>query len=192
MHVTLKLDDSGCRIHSISDADKEIVTNNSFVVMPWKMVTRRGVSVSIKEAVEEIAQEGEERRLVSEFLCERRDEIDEIFREIDYIDEGYVKERYPEIYNFGLERLGIHFENQLVIESYTTGTPIKRGYDQLDNFKKLIKAYNGYDSDAYKYVKRVRELIDIPMDRLKLEDVRLAGAKVKSTQIGYFSVLPID
>ena len=26
MYVTLKLDDSGCRIHSISDGDKETVT----------------------------------------------------------------------------------------------------------------------------------------------------------------------
>ena len=29
MYVTLKLDDSGCRIHSVSDGDKEIVTNES-------------------------------------------------------------------------------------------------------------------------------------------------------------------
>ena len=27
MYVTLKLDDSGCRIHSVSDGNKEIVTN---------------------------------------------------------------------------------------------------------------------------------------------------------------------
>ena len=29
VYVTLKLDDSGCRIHSVSDGDKEIVTNES-------------------------------------------------------------------------------------------------------------------------------------------------------------------
>ena len=34
MYVTLKLDDSGCRIHSISDGKKEIVTNKRYVVMP--------------------------------------------------------------------------------------------------------------------------------------------------------------
>ena len=42
-YVTLKFDDKGrCRIHSISDGDKEIVTNKKYVVMPWKMVTRYG------------------------------------------------------------------------------------------------------------------------------------------------------
>ena len=59
MYVTLKLDDSGCRIHSISDGNKEIVTNERYMVMPWKMVTRRGANVTLKEAVEEINKEGE-------------------------------------------------------------------------------------------------------------------------------------
>ena len=55
MYVTLKFDDNGsCRIHSISDGDKEIVTNESYVVMPWKMVTRYGKNMSLKEAVDEI------------------------------------------------------------------------------------------------------------------------------------------
>ena len=44
MYVTLKLDDNGCcRIHSISDdGNGWIVTNERYVVMPWKMVTRHG------------------------------------------------------------------------------------------------------------------------------------------------------
>ena len=54
MYVTLKLDDSGCRIHSVSDGNEEIVTNERYVVMPWKMVTRRGENMTLKEAVEEI------------------------------------------------------------------------------------------------------------------------------------------
>ena len=58
MYVTLKLNDSGCRIHSISDGDKEIVTNERYMVMPWKMVTRRGENLALKEAVEEIEKEG--------------------------------------------------------------------------------------------------------------------------------------
>ena len=37
--MTLELSDNGCRIHSISDGDKKIVTNERYVVMPWKMVT---------------------------------------------------------------------------------------------------------------------------------------------------------
>ena len=52
--MTLKLDDSGCRIHSISDGNEEIVTSQRYVVMPWKMVTRHGTNMTLKEAVEEI------------------------------------------------------------------------------------------------------------------------------------------
>ena len=44
MYVTLKFDDNWCcRIHSASDDGNEwIVTNERYVVMPWKMVTRHG------------------------------------------------------------------------------------------------------------------------------------------------------
>ena len=51
--------------------------------------------------------------------------------------------------------------------------------NQLDYFKTLIKAYNGYDSDAVKYVKKVKALMDKPLDEIELEDVRLAMKKVK-------------
>ena len=55
MYVTLKFDDNGCcRIHSISDRDKKIVTNERYVVMPWKVVTRYGKNMSIKEVVDGI------------------------------------------------------------------------------------------------------------------------------------------
>ena len=44
MYVTLKFDDNRCcRIHSVSDdGNGWIVTNERYVVMPWKMVTRHG------------------------------------------------------------------------------------------------------------------------------------------------------
>ena len=43
MYMTLKLDDRGYRIYIISDnGNEEIVTNERYVVMPWKMVTRQG------------------------------------------------------------------------------------------------------------------------------------------------------
>ena len=51
--------------------------------------------------------------------------------------------------------------------------------NRLDYFKKLIKAYNSYDSDAVKYVRKVKALIDKPLDELELEDIRLAIKKVK-------------
>ena len=55
MYVTLKLNDKGCfRIHSISDGDRKIVSDESYVVMPWKMVNVDGKRVTLKEAVDEI------------------------------------------------------------------------------------------------------------------------------------------
>ena len=55
MYVTLKFDDNGCcRIHSVSDGDKEIVTNERHLVMPWQMVTRNGKNMTLAEAVDGI------------------------------------------------------------------------------------------------------------------------------------------
>ena len=98
MYVTLKLDGSGCRIHSISDGDKEIVTNERYVVMPWKMVTRGGANVSLEEAVEGIKKLEEEIRSVSKFENEHIEEINEILGSIECIDEKYFEKSYPEIY----------------------------------------------------------------------------------------------
>ena len=56
MYVTLKLDDNGCcRIHSVSDdGNGWIVTDKRYVVVPWKMVTRHGKSMTLAEAVDSI------------------------------------------------------------------------------------------------------------------------------------------
>ena len=55
MYVTLKLyGRGGCRIHSISDGDKEIVVNKRYVVKPWESINRCGKNVTIAEAVDEI------------------------------------------------------------------------------------------------------------------------------------------
>ena len=88
--------------------------------MPWKMVTRHGTNMILKEAFEEIKARREERKLVSKFEAKHRDEIDKIRGLINYMDKGYVEETFPEIYDLDCKRLGIHSENQLVIESYTT------------------------------------------------------------------------
>ena len=179
MYVTLKLDDSGYRVHSVSDGNEEIVTDKRYVVMPWKMVTRHSKNLILKEVAEEIKACEEDRRLVSKFETEHRDEISEILGLIDYIDKGYVEEKFSEIYNFGPERLGMHLKDKLVLEEYSSGCPIDRRFCQLDYFKKTIKAYQGLDSDAVKYVEKVKELIDKPFDELELEDIRLARKKVK-------------
>ena len=62
-----------------------------------------------------------------------------------------------------------------------TESSLPAGYrpsNQLDYLRQLIKAYNGYDSDAGKYVKKVKALIDKPLDEIELEHIRLAMAKV--------------
>ena len=51
--------------------------------------------------------------------------------------------------------------------------------NQLNYFRQIIRAYQGRDEDAVKYVKKVKELIDKPLDKLELQHVRLAMAKVK-------------
>ena len=70
MYVTLKLYDNGCcRIHSISDdGNGWIVTNERYVVMPWKMVTRHGKNVTLAEAVDSILNRKESEAKE----CERR------------------------------------------------------------------------------------------------------------------------
>ena len=89
MYITLKLDASGYMIHSISDGD-EIVVDGRYVVMPWKMISRGGTSMTLEEAVEEIEDCEKERKLVSEFESEHIDEINEMQGLIVYMDEGYV------------------------------------------------------------------------------------------------------
>ena len=52
-----------------------------------------------------------------------------------------------------------------------------RTLNQLDYFGQLIKEYNSYDSDAVKYIKKVKALIDKPLDEIELGHVRLAMVK---------------
>ena len=54
--------------------------------------------------------------------------------------------------------------------------------NQLDYFKKIIRAYQGRDEDAVKYIKKVKELIDKPLDKIESGHVRLAMAKVKCSR----------
>ena len=41
-------------------------------------------------------------------------------------------------------------------------------YNQLDYFRQIIRAYQGRDEDAVKYVKKVKALIDRPLDKIEL------------------------
>ena len=51
--------------------------------------------------------------------------------------------------------------------------------NQLDYFRQIIRAYQGRDQDAVKYVEKVKALIDKPLDKIELRHIRLAMAKVK-------------
>ena len=82
MYVTLKLDDSRCRIHSVSDGNKEIVTNERYVVMPWKMITMRGINVSIKEAIDRILNQKESENKELEKERERKKKSKRIVKNI--------------------------------------------------------------------------------------------------------------
>ena len=91
MYVTLKLDDNGCcRIHSISDdGNRWIVTNESYVVMPWKMVTRNGTNMTLKEAVDRILNQKESEAKE----CKRRKrEKEEIKKKHKEYYEAHMKE----------------------------------------------------------------------------------------------------
>ena len=109
MFVTLKFDDNGCcRIHSISDGDKEIVTNERYVVMPWKMVTRNGKNMTLAEAVDRIfsCQESEAKE------CKRRErEKEEIEKKRKGYYEAHMKEEMERLnklvdwYKFKLDEI---------------------------------------------------------------------------------------
>ena len=83
MYVTLKLGDNGCcRIHSVSDdGNLWIVTNERYVVMPWKIFTRHGKNMTLAEAVDSIlnkkeseAKEHERRKRKKEEMENKRKE----------------------------------------------------------------------------------------------------------------------
>ena len=77
MYVTLKLDVNGCRIHSVSDdGNQRIVTNERYVVMPWKMATRYGKHMTLKEVVDGILSRQESEAKELEIRLEKREEIE--------------------------------------------------------------------------------------------------------------------
>ena len=59
--MTLELGDNiGCRIHSVSDGGNGwIVTDERYVVMPWKTVTRHGTNMILTEVVDGILSQKE-------------------------------------------------------------------------------------------------------------------------------------
>ena len=234
MYVTLKLDDNGCRIHSVSDdGNGWIVTNERYVVMPWKMVTRNGTNMTLAEAVDGILSQKESETKELE-IRKREKEETENKREEYY--EAHMKEerkrlnelvdwykcklkeireapvdsrprKREKLYRYSKKNkdLGVTItragtlapidypkyppelelledNEEDVFYDAPTVSSLPAGYtpyNQLDYFMQLIKTYNGYDSDAVKYVEKVKALIDKPLDEIELGHFRRAMAKVK-------------
>ena len=235
-----------CRIHgakrgeaSLSDGDKEIVTNERYVVMPWKVVTMNGKNVTLAEAVDIMFSRQESDAKEQERREKEREEIEKKCKEyyeahmrkkterlknwvnsyevkLNEIREAPIDERpqklrrlyriserkkhtgvtitsagviNPVSYPVYLQKLKLleykspnNEENPFCDLPGPGSLPVRKTYDQLDYFKKVVRAYRGLDEDAAKYVKKVKELIDKPLDELELKHVRLAMAKVKCSQ----------
>ena len=183
MYVTIKLDDNGYKNHSISDGDKEKVTEGDYFVMPWNMVnTRCGANMTLKEVAEltkkREEEREEERRLVCEFEAKHTDEINELQGVINFMrDEDEIKKSYPELYKFGIGRLGIHFKNGSVFEENGFLIRKRRGYNQLYYFRDVIRSYQGLD-EVEKYVEKAKSFIDKLLDELEIKDVRKIRKKL--------------
>ena len=102
MYVTLKLDDNGCwRIHSISDDGNEwIVTDEKYVVMPWKMVTRHGKNMTLAEAVDSIFSQKESEAKESERRQREKERIEKKHKEYYEAHMKEETERLNELVNW--------------------------------------------------------------------------------------------
>ena len=93
MYVTLKLDDNGWGraatpgpvgpfgIHSISDGNQKIVTNERYLVMPFKIVTIHGKNMTLKEAVDKILKKKESENKELEIRKREKEEIENKHKE---------------------------------------------------------------------------------------------------------------
>ena len=98
-YVALELDDKGCcKIHSVSDGDKEIVTNERYLVIPWKVVTRHGKNMTLKEAVDGIFSHHESEAKENERREREREEIEKNHKEYY---ETHMKEETGKIKHLG-------------------------------------------------------------------------------------------
>ena len=109
--MTLKLYDKGsCKIHSakhekarVSDGDKEIVTNERYVVMAWKAVNMHGKNgendkhVTLEEAVHEMISY---REFIDKERERREAELEEIERKHTEYYEVHMKSETERLNNW--------------------------------------------------------------------------------------------
>ena len=58
------------------DGNEEIFTNERYVVMPWKMVTRHGKNMTLKEAVDRILNQKESENKELEIRKREKEELE--------------------------------------------------------------------------------------------------------------------
>ena len=108
MYVTFKVDDDRCRIHSISDdGNGWIVTNERYVVMPWKMVTRNGTNMTLAEAVDGILSQKESEAKELEIRKREKEETENKCKEYYEVHMKEEMERLNELvdwYNVNLKK----------------------------------------------------------------------------------------
>ena len=224
------------QIYSVSDdGNGWIVTNERYVVIPWKMVTRTGTNMTLTEAVDGILSQKEPEAKELEIQKREKEEIENKHKEYYEAHMKEETERLNKLVDWykcklneireapvdsrprKLEKLYQYIEankdGRVTITRAGTLAPVNypkyppelelheyedneedvfynapmesslpagyRPYNQLDYFRQLIKANNGYGSDAVKYVKKVKALIGKPLEEIELGHVGLAMAKVK-------------
>ena len=75
---------------------------------------------------------------------------------------------------------GIHKENPFCdVPTASSSNAGSKTYDRMDCFRKVIRAYHGLDEGASKYFKKLKALIDKPLDDLELGYVRLVMDRLK-------------
>ena len=224
MYVTVKFDDNGCcRIHSVSDdGNGWIFTNERYVVMPWKVVTRHGKNMTLADAVDSIfsqreseAKERKRREREKEEIEKKRKEYYEAHMKeeterlnklvdwhkfkLDKIKEDSRPRKLVKLYQISeknkhlrvtITRAGTinlvnypgyppelkllkYEDNNEECVFYDAPKPGSlpagcKPYNRLDYFRQIIRAYQGRDQDAVKYVQKVKALTDKPLDKLEL------------------------
>ena len=62
---------------------------------------------------------------------------------------------------------GIHEENPFYdVPTASSSNAGSKAYDRMDCFRKVVRAYRGLDEGVSKYFKKVKALIDKPLDDL--------------------------
>ena len=177
MYVTLKFDDNGsCRIHSFSDGDKEIVIDESYLVMSWKMVTRYGKNMTLKEAVDEIFSNQDE-LTNSMYVTLKLDDkgccwihsISDGNREIATNDR-YVVMSWKMVIGYGKNMTLKEVVDEIINQKESEAEELERREREREEIKKKRKEY--YETHMKEEMERLKNLVH--WYQFKLKEIREA------------------